>query len=76
MKIGFSTEDEAFRVEVATARRAPARRVRQAALSRRTGDEHAFPEERKAWEREMAKGGWIGLLPGASADASCRSASR
>lgn len=25
------------------------------------GDEQAFPELRKAWERELAKGGWTGL---------------
>ncbi|TDF85984.1 acyl-CoA dehydrogenase family protein [Pseudomonas sp. H9] len=62
MKIGFSPEDEAFRQEVADwlethlqGRFAPLR------FRGGPGDEHMFPEERKDWERELAKGGWIGI---------------
>lgn len=62
MKIGFSSADEAFRREVAQwlaehlkGEFAPLR------FRGGPGDEHSFPEERKAWERELAKGTWIGL---------------
>lgn len=62
MKIGFSAGDEAFRQEVADwlgehlcGAFEPLR------FRGGPGDEHMFPEERKAWERELAKGGWIGL---------------
>ena len=62
MKIGFSAEDEAFRQEVAgwlaEHLRGPFEPLR---FRGGPGDEHMFPEERKAWERELAKGGWIGL---------------
>ena len=62
MKIGFSPEDEAFRAEVASwldeHLQGPFAILR---FRGGPGDEHAYPEERKAWEREMAKGGWIGL---------------
>ncbi|MGE8064356.1 acyl-CoA dehydrogenase family protein [Pseudomonas sp. NPDC089569] len=62
MKIGFSRADEAFRDEVAqwmaehlSGEFAPLR------FRGGPGDEHSFPEERKAWERELAAGGWIGV---------------
>ncbi|MVV49674.1 acyl-CoA dehydrogenase [Pseudomonas sp. PB120] len=62
MKIGFSNADEAFRREVAqwlaehlSGEFAPLR------FRGGPGDEHSFPEERKAWERELAEGAWIGL---------------
>ncbi|MDQ0127153.1 alkylation response protein AidB-like acyl-CoA dehydrogenase [Pseudomonas lini] len=62
MKIGFSNADEAFRREVAhwltehlSGEFAPLR------FRGGPGDEHSFPEERKAWERELAAGAWIGL---------------
>lgn len=62
MKIGFSRADEAFRAEVAqwmaehlSGEFAPLR------FRGGPGDEHSFPEERKAWERELAAGGWIGV---------------
>lgn len=59
MKLSFSPQDEAFREEVASwladnlcgdfektrGRGGP-------------GDEHMFVEERKAWERKLAAGGW------------------
>ncbi|MFJ3366805.1 acyl-CoA dehydrogenase family protein [Pseudomonas sp. NPDC086251] len=62
MKIGFSRADEAFREEVAqwmaehlSGEFAPLR------FRGGPGDEHSFPEERKAWERKLATGGWIGV---------------
>ena len=62
MKIGFSRADEAFRDEVAQwmaehlcGAFAPLR------FRGGPGDEHSFPEERKAWERELAAGAWIGV---------------
>ncbi|VVM67817.1 Putative acyl-CoA dehydrogenase FadE17 [Pseudomonas fluorescens] len=62
MKIGFSRADEAFREEVAQwmaehlcGAFAPLR------FRGGPGDEHSFPEERKAWERELAAGAWIGV---------------
>ncbi|MBS4149374.1 acyl-CoA dehydrogenase family protein [Pseudomonadota bacterium DY0742] len=62
MKIGFSPEDEAFRQEVADWLAehlcGPYEPLR---FRGGPGDEHMFPEERKAWERELARGGWIGL---------------
>ncbi|WPN45505.1 MULTISPECIES: acyl-CoA dehydrogenase family protein [unclassified Pseudomonas] len=62
MKIGFSRADEAFREEVA---RWMAEHLSGAFAPLRfrggPGDEHSFPEERKAWERELAAGGWIGV---------------
>ncbi|MCY1259424.1 putative acyl-CoA dehydrogenase FadE17 [compost metagenome] len=62
MKIGFSPEDEAFRQEVADWLEQHLQ-GEFAALRFRggPGDEHMFPEERKAWERELARGGWIGI---------------
>jgi alkylation response protein AidB-like acyl-CoA dehydrogenase len=62
MKIGFSGADEVFREEVAqwlaehlSGEFAPLR------FRGGPGDEHSFPEERKAWERRLAGGGWIGV---------------
>ncbi|KAB0498074.1 acyl-CoA dehydrogenase family protein [Pseudomonas moorei] len=62
MKIGFSGADEAFRKEVAqwmaehlSGEFAPLR------FRGGPGDEHSFPEERKAWERKLAAGAWIGV---------------
>ncbi|TCD21320.1 acyl-CoA dehydrogenase [Pseudomonas sp. IC_126] len=62
MKIGFSAEDEAFRLEVSGWLAEHLRGAFEPLRFRGgPGDEHMFPEERKAWERELAKGGWIGL---------------
>jgi alkylation response protein AidB-like acyl-CoA dehydrogenase len=62
MKIGFGIEDEAFRQEVAHWLEQHLRgEFEQLRFRGGPGDEHMFPEERKAWEREMARGGWIGL---------------
>lgn len=62
MKIGFNNEDEAFRRQVAqwmtehlTGDFAPLR------FRGGPGDEHSFPAERKAWERTLAAGDWIGV---------------
>ena len=62
MKIGFSGADEVFREEVArwlaehlSGEFAPLR------FRGGPGDEHSFPEERKAWERRLAAGGWSGV---------------
>ena len=62
MKIGFNADDEAFRQTVAAWMEqhlkgdfAPLR------FRGGPGDEHSFPEERKAWERLLASGGWIGV---------------
>ncbi|MFC5697225.1 acyl-CoA dehydrogenase family protein [Pseudomonas sp. GCM10022186] len=59
MKISFSEADEAFRREVAgwladnlCGEFEPLR------FRGGPGDEHSFPEERKAWERKLAAGGW------------------
>lgn len=62
MKIGFSEADEAFREEIAHWL-ATHLQGRFAALRFRggPGDEHSFPSERKAWERELAAGGWVGV---------------
>ncbi|MEE1864794.1 acyl-CoA dehydrogenase family protein [Pseudomonas auratipiscis] len=62
MKIAFSAADEAFRTEVAQWL-AEHLQGEFAALRFRggPGDEHSFPEQRKAWERALAAGGWIGV---------------
>ena len=59
MELKFSPEDERFREEVAgwladnlAGEFAPIR------FRGGPGDEHMFPEERKAWERRLAEGGW------------------
>jgi len=62
MKIGFSSTDETFRTEVAQWLRehlcGPFESLR---FRGGPGDEHSFPTERKAWERELASGGWTGI---------------
>ncbi|QYX48634.1 acyl-CoA dehydrogenase family protein [Pseudomonas tussilaginis] len=62
MKIGFSADDEVFRADVALWLNAHLQ-GEFAALRFRggPGDEHSFPEARKAWERELATGAWIGV---------------
>ena len=62
MDLRFSEEDEAFRREVsewladALAREFAAVRGRGG-----PGDEHAMLDERRAWERKLGQGGWIGI---------------
>lgn len=59
MKLQFSPEDEQFRAEIAAW--LPDNLVGEfAQLKFRggPGDEHMFPDERKAWERKLAEGGW------------------
>lgn len=66
MKIRFSEANEAFRMEVANwladnlcGAFEPLR------FRGGPGDEHSFPEERKAWERKLAEGRWtcVGWAP-------------
>lgn len=66
MKISFSDADEAFRAEVAAWLAANlAGEFAQLRFRGGPGDEHSFPEERKAWERKLAEGGWtcVGWAP-------------
>ncbi|PWR20385.1 acyl-CoA dehydrogenase family protein [Zavarzinia aquatilis] len=62
MKLSFSAEDEAFRAEIsgwmADHLTGPFARLKNRGGP---GDEHAFFEERRAWERHMGKAGWIGV---------------
>ncbi|MFV3307674.1 acyl-CoA dehydrogenase family protein [Pseudomonas sp. NY15181] len=59
MKIGFDAADEAFRAEVAQWLADNLRGEFEPLRFRGgPGDEHSFPEERKAWERKLAEGGW------------------
>ncbi|MHA6194888.1 acyl-CoA dehydrogenase family protein [Pseudomonas wadenswilerensis] len=62
MKIGFSSADEAFREAIAHWMTEHLRGPFEALRFRGgPGDEHSFPEARKAWERELASGGWTGV---------------
>lgn len=59
MKLTFSQDDEQFRKDVADW--LASNLVGDFAELRfrgGPGDEHSFPEERKQWERHLAKGGW------------------
>lgn len=59
MKLAFSPQDEAFREEVATwLTENLVGEFAQLKFRGGPGDEHHFPEERKAWERHLASGGW------------------
>ena len=59
MKLSFSTEDEQFRVEVATwLKDNLVGEFEQLKFRGGPGDEHMFPEERKKWEQKLASGGW------------------
>ena len=62
LQLRFSDADEAFRSEV-QAWLAGALTGEFAVLRGRggPGDEHAFVEERRAWERRLGADGWIGL---------------
>ncbi|MCB1616428.1 MAG: acyl-CoA dehydrogenase family protein, partial [Pseudomonadales bacterium] len=59
MKISFSAEDEKFREEIAGWLRANLKgEFEKLRFRGGPGDEHMFPEERKAWEKKLAEGGW------------------
>ncbi|MGR5236967.1 acyl-CoA dehydrogenase family protein [Vibrio alfacsensis] len=59
MKLTFSTEDELFRSEVANWLSAHlVGEFEPLRFRGGPGDEHMFTEERKAWEQQLAKGGW------------------
>ena len=59
MKLSFSAEDEQFREEIALWLTDNLRgEFEQIRFRGGPGDEHMFPEERKAWERKLAEGGW------------------
>jgi len=59
MKLSFSPEDEQFREEIAAwLRDNLCGEFEQIRFRGGPGDEHMFPEERKAWERKLAEGGW------------------
>ena len=62
MKLGFTQADEAFREEIASWL-AENLSGEFAAIRFRggPGDEHMFFEERVAWEKRLAAGGWIGV---------------
>jgi alkylation response protein AidB-like acyl-CoA dehydrogenase len=59
MKLNFSAEDELFREEIAAwLRDHLCGEFEPIRFRGGPGDEHMFAEERKAWERELAAGGW------------------
>lgn len=59
MHLEFTQEDEQFRAEVADWMAANLQGEFEVLRHRGgPGDEDAFPEERKAWERKLAEGGW------------------
>jgi len=59
MKLSFSAEDEQFRREIATWLDGNLRgEFAKIKFRGGPGDEHSFPDERKAWERKLADGGW------------------
>ena len=59
MKLSFSAEDEKFREEVAGwLKENLTGEFAKLKFRGGPGDEHMFPEERKAWEQKLAEGGW------------------
>ena len=59
MQLNFSAENEQFRREIAGWLEANLCGEFEPLRGRGgPGDEHSFPEERKAWERKLAVGGW------------------
>jgi alkylation response protein AidB-like acyl-CoA dehydrogenase len=62
MKLSFNAQDEAFREEVADWLANHLCGEFESIRGRGgPGDEHSFVNERKAWEQELASGGWTGL---------------
>lgn len=59
MKLSFSAEDEQFRSEIASwLEQNLCGEFEQLRGRGGPGDEHMYPDERKAWERKLAEGGW------------------
>lgn len=59
MKLSFSAQDEQFRTEVAGWLNANLTgEFEKLKFRGGPGDEHMYPEERKAWEKKLAEGGW------------------
>ncbi|MFT5576829.1 MAG: alkylation response protein AidB-like acyl-CoA dehydrogenase [Bermanella sp.] len=59
MKLSFSPEDEKFREEIASwLNENLSGEFEQLKFRGGPGDEHMFPQERKAWEQKLAKGKW------------------
>ena len=59
MKLCFSAQDEQFRTEVAGWLNANLTgEFEKLKFRGGPGDEHMYPEERKAWEKKLAEGGW------------------
>ena len=67
MELRFSAEDERFREEIADwLADNLAGEFAEIRFRGGPGDEHMFPEERKAWEQKLAEGGWTCIgWPGA-----------
>jgi alkylation response protein AidB-like acyl-CoA dehydrogenase len=62
MKLSFSTEDEQFRQQIASwLVENLCGEFEQLRFRGGPGDEHMFPQERKAWEQKLAEGGWTGI---------------
>ncbi|MFT5606119.1 MAG: alkylation response protein AidB-like acyl-CoA dehydrogenase [Paracoccaceae bacterium] len=59
MKLSFSPEDEKFREEIASwLNENLSGEFEQLKFRGGPGDEHMFPQERKAWEKKLAEGKW------------------
>lgn len=59
MKLSFSAQDEQFRTEIAGWLNANLTgEFEKLKFRGGPGDEHMYPEERKAWEKKLAEGGW------------------
>ncbi|UFQ16315.1 MULTISPECIES: acyl-CoA dehydrogenase family protein [Streptomyces] len=62
MDFGFGPDDEAFRTEARSWLAAHLAGGHEGVRGRgRPGSEHEAVTERRAWERELGRGGWIGL---------------
>lgn len=62
MKLGFTEQDETFRLEVATWLQTHLQGEFEPIRFRGgPGDEHMFYKERVAWEKQLFAGGWTGI---------------
>ena len=62
MKLGFTKSDEAFRDEIAEWLASNlCGEFEKVRFRGGPGDEHSFFEERAAWEKKLAEGGWTGV---------------